>query len=231
MDIRFLNRAAYDAITKAKRVLVVAHRKPDGDTLGAASGMFNFCVQKGIPVTAFCADPIPEQYSFMPGTDEFSCDPAVFQDASHDVLAMFDAGDLRFAGIADLVAAMPKKPYILNFDHHATNERFGDVNVLTVGASSTAEVVYRFMQDCGIEIDRKIATCLLTGILTDTGNFSNPATTNSCLEAASDLLRRGGKIQEVSNKLMRNKSVESLRLWGDVLSRLKYNEKIGRAHV
>jgi phosphoesterase RecJ-like protein len=144
-------------------------------------------------------------------------------------MAVFDAGDLRFAGIADLVAAMPRRPFILNFDHHATNERFGDVNVLDVTASSTAEVVYNFFRDCGKDIDKAIATCLLTGILTDTGNFSNPATSKSSLEAASDLLGRGGKIQEVANRLMRNKSMESLRLWGDVLSRLKYNEKLGVA--
>jgi phosphoesterase RecJ-like protein len=228
-DIRFLHQAAHDALTKATRVLIVAHKKPDGDTLGAAAAVFNYCRSRGIAATGFCADPVPDQYGFMPGTDEFVHDPAVFRDSAHDVLAVFDAGDLRYAGVADHVAAMPKRPHILNFDHHATNERFGDVNVLDVSASSTAEVVYRFLQDRGAEIDRAIATCLLTGILTDTGNFSNPATTHGCLEAASDLLRRGAKVQEVANRLVRNKSVESLRLWGDVLSRLKYNDKLGVA--
>jgi phosphoesterase RecJ-like protein len=229
MDIRFLNQAAHDALTKAKRVLIVAHKKPDGDTLGASSAMLNFCRQQGIAATAYCLDPVPEQYRFMPGTEDYSYDPTVFSDPSYDLMAVFDAGDLRFAGVADLVAAMPRRPFILNFDHHATNERFGDVNILDVTASSTAEVVYNFFGDCGKDIDKDIATCLLTGILTDTGNFSNPATSKTCLKAASDLLGRGGKIQEVANRLMRNKSMESLRLWGNVLSRLKYNGKLGVA--
>lgn len=229
MDITFLHRSAHETLRDATRVLIVAHKKPDGDTLGAAAAMFNFCKANGILATGFCLDVVPAQYSYMPGTDEFTADPAVFADPRHDVLAVFDAGDLRFAGIADLVAAMPSKPTIVNFDHHATNERYGAVNVVDVTASSTAEVVYDFLGTVGADIDRAIATCLLTGILTDTGSFSNPATTDTSLEAASELMRRGAKMQEVATRLMRNKSLTSLRLWGQVLARLKYNERLGVA--
>lgn len=229
MDIRFLHQAAHEAIRRSRRVLIVAHKKPDGDTLGAATAMFNFCARAGIPATGFCADVVPSQYAYMPGTEAFTADPSVFADPVHDVLAVFDAGDLRFAGIADHVAAMRTPPTIVNFDHHATNERFGAVNVVDVTASSTAEVVYDFLGNVGAEIDREIATCLLTGILTDTGSFSNPATTGSSLEAASDLVRRGAKMQEVASKLMRNKSITSLKLWGKVLARLKHNERLGVA--
>ena len=96
MEIRFCNQAAHDALTKAKRVLIAAHKKPDGDTLGASSAMLNFCRRQGIAATAFCLDPIPEQYLFMPGTEVYTCDQAVFSDPSYDLLAVFDAGDLRF---------------------------------------------------------------------------------------------------------------------------------------
>lgn len=228
-DIKFLHKAAFEKIRTANRVLIVAHKKPDGDTLGAATAMFNFLRRQGVAATGFCADVVPTQYSYMPGTEDFTADPKAFADPRHDVLAVFDAGDLRFAGVADYVAAMNPKPFIVNFDHHATNERFGDVNVLDVKASSTAEVVYDFLHSVGGEVTRDIATCLLTGILTDTGSFSNPATTQSSLEAASDLMRSGAKIQEVASKLMRNKSITSLQLWGKVLSRLKHNEKLGVA--
>lgn len=228
-DIRFLHRAAFEKLRSATRVLIVAHKKPDGDTLGAAAAMLVFLRRRGIAVTGFCADVIPDQYSYMPGTEDFTADPAVFADSRHDVLASFDAGDLRFAGVADFVAAMSPRPFVLNFDHHATNERFGDVNVLDVKASSTAEVVYDFLRSVGGDIDRDIATCLLTGILTDTGTFSNPATTRSSLEAASALMLSGAKIQDVANRLERNKPITSLRLWGAVLSRLKHDERLGIA--
>lgn len=227
MDITYLHRNAYEALRKAKRVLVVSHPKPDGDTLGASAAMFNFLTGQGIKVTGFCKDVIPAQYAYMPGVERYTNDFAVFADTEHDVIAVFDAGDLRFAGIADALAARRAPVTLLNFDHHATNEKFGAVNVLDVAASSTAEVVYDFLRTVAADITQPIATCLLTGILTDTGNFSNPATTWTALEAASDLVRRGGKIQEVANKLTRNKSLTSLRLWGSVLSRLKHHEELG----
>ncbi|MEK9152331.1 MAG: DHHA1 domain-containing protein, partial [Patescibacteria group bacterium] len=157
------------------------------------------------------------------------CDPAVIISGRPDVIAVFDAGDLGYAGVLDMIAAMNNHPTIINFDHHATNTNFGDINVLDVGASSTAEVVYHFLHSGNVDISREIATCLLTGILTDTGSFSNPATTASSLEAASDLLRRGASIHEVARRLMRNKPMEALRLWGLVLARLKYDAKLGVA--
>ncbi len=229
MDITFLHRTAYDAIMRARRVLIVSHPKPDGDTLGAAAAMFNFCKVKGIPVDAFCVDAIPEQYSYMPGVEGYGCDPAVFVTPAHDVLAVFDAGDLRYAGIVDYIRTMPAPPRIVNFDHHATNEYFGDVNVVNVKASSTAEVVYDFFRENAVEISREMSVCLLTGILTDTGVFSNAATTWTSLEAASDLLRRGAKIQEVSKRLIQNKTVPALRLWGTAVARLKHNRELGVA--
>jgi phosphoesterase RecJ-like protein len=228
MDTRFLHRAAHEALKKAKRVLIIAHRKPDGDTLGAATAMLRHCRRQGIPADAFCLDEPPRQYAYLPGTEEFTTDPAVFG-RGHDVVAVFDAGDLRYAGVDAHVAAMRPKPAILNFDHHVTNERFGDVNVVDVKASSTAEVVYGFCMTCGVDIDRDMATCILTGILTDTGNFTNPATTGGSLEAASDLMRRGAKIQEVASQLVRNKPIDALRLWGQVFSRLKFNRELGVA--
>lgn len=229
MDIGFLYKNAHDALKRARRVLIVSHPKPDGDTLGAASAMVNFCKASGIPFDAFCVDAVPEQYSYMPGTEDFTDDPAVFSSRPHDLLAVFDAGDLRYAGIADHVGTMPARPRIINFDHHATSDRFGDINVLDAKASSTAEVVYGFFREIGSEIGRDASICLLTGILTDTGIFSNPATTWTSLEAASDLLRRGAKIQDVSKRLIRNKTLPALRLWGQALSRLKYDREKGVA--
>ncbi|MEY4723303.1 MAG: hypothetical protein RLZZ324_816 [Candidatus Parcubacteria bacterium] len=229
MDISFIHRSAHDAITHAKRVLIVSHPSPDGDTLGAACAMLAFCRAHGIPADAWCKDEVPPQYAFMARTEEFGCDPAVFTREAHDVLCVFDAGDLRYAGIDALIPLMPERPRIINFDHHSTNEKFGDINVLDVTASSTAEVVYDFLGENDEEVSYEASVCLLTGILTDTGIFSNAATTWTSLGAASALLRRGAKIEEVAKHLMRNKPIAALRLWGTVLARLKHDAATGMA--
>ncbi|MBI4457692.1 DHH family phosphoesterase [Candidatus Uhrbacteria bacterium] len=229
MNIKFVYQEAHEILRQARSILVVSHRKPDGDTLGAACAVLNYARSIGKDAVGFCVDVLPEQYRYIPGTERYANDPSVFLTARPDVIAVFDASDLAFAGVLDFIAAVPHQPTIINFDHHATNVRFGDINALNVTASSTAEVVYDFLNAGGVEITREIATCLLTGILTDTGSFSNPATTASSLEAASDLLRRGASIHEVARRLMRNKPLKALHLWGAVLARLKYDERLGVA--
>lgn len=229
MEMRYLHLAARDAFRSAKKVILVAHPKPDGDTLGAAVAMLGWCEENGIPAVGFCVDEVPSQYVGLRGTERFVSDITVFQDAEVDLVSVFDAGDLRFAGIADAISAMPKRPVILNFDHHATNEKFGDVNVLDITSAATAEVVYRFLQTIDAPISPDVATALLTGLHFDTGGFMNPATTTGAFETASALVRCGGKLREVHRRLVRNKPVPALRLWGTALSRLKYDSQLGLA--
>lgn len=184
-------------------------------------------------VTNFCNDQLPSQYFFLRGTEKYTNDVRVFDD-QYDVLITADCGDLHFAGIHEHVAKMTapnekRRPLLINIDHHVTNSLYGDLNIVDAHASSTCELLHRFFTKTGVELDQNMATCLLTGIITDTGHFSNPATTHEALETASSLLRLGAKSHEISRRLLRNKSIDSLRLWGSVLSRLKYNEKLGVA--
>lgn len=228
MDIRYQFQAARQELAKASRALVVCHQRPDGDALGSSAAILNFLDTLGIGGVGFCVDPVPDQYGYLPGVERFTSDPAVFADRSFDLLVVCDTGDLKHAGIAELVAASPRRQIVV-FDHHHTNERYGDVNVIDPQASSCAEVVYRFLNEVGAEIDGNLATCLLAGIFTDTDSFSNPATSDVALEAASDLLRRGANFQAVTARFVHDKSVGTLRLWGQILSRLKHHDELGIA--
>jgi phosphoesterase RecJ-like protein len=233
MQLDFLFGTAHDILKRTQSVLIVAHKKPDGDTIGATAALRNWCRRENIAVTNFCVDPLPTQYLFLQGTEKYTTDPLVFTE-QYDALVVIDCGDLHYAGIHEHVAKMtvPKgkrRPLLINLDHHITNEMYGDLNVVDAQASSACELLYRLFVRTGIEFNQDIATCLLTGIITDTSNFNNAATTYTSLEAASHLLRHGAKLHEISRHLRRNKTIDALRLWGLVLSRLKYNEKLGVA--
>ncbi len=223
------NKSVYDIMKRAQSVLLVSHRGPDGDTIGATSALRRWCEREGIAVVNFCTDPLPQKYLFLAGTEKYVSDPAVFDDGKHDVVVVCDCGDSRFAGIDSHIDSLKKRATVINFDHHPTNEGYGHLNIIDAAASSTCELVYRFFVDNQVEICRDMATSLLTGLLTDTGNFSNPATTRDAIEAASGLLKSGARMHDVGRNLFRNKSVGSLRLWGAVLARLKYDEKLGVA--
>jgi phosphoesterase RecJ-like protein len=214
----------FEKLLAARRPILVSHRKPDGDTLGGMMAIYNFLRDQGREAYAFCVDAPSSAYSYFPRIREVQKNPEVFHDELVDMICVFDAGDLQYAGIDAYVAAMPKRPYIANFDHHVTNTIFGDANLVVTDASSTAEVVHAFLVANGAEVTQAMATCLMTGLLTDTSNFSNPATTVKSLEIASELLLKGVSMRDITRRLMRNKPVAALKLWGLALERLRWDE-------
>jgi len=214
----------FEKLLAARRPLLVSHRKPDGDTLGGMMAVYNWLRDQGREAYAFCVDAPSQAYSYFPRIREVQKNPEIFNDEAVDLVCVFDAGDLAYAGIDAYVAAMPKRPFIANFDHHVTNTLFGDANLVVTDASSTAEVVHAFFAANAAEITQAMATCLMTGLLTDTSNFSNPATTVKSLEIASDLLLKGVSMRDITRRLMRNKPVAALKLWGLALERLRWDE-------
>jgi phosphoesterase RecJ-like protein len=207
-------------VQQSKRILLVADGKPDGDSLGSSSGMLNWLLREGKDVSAFCAAAIPQAFSYLDNIHRYTNDPAIFKQ-SFDLIITFDAGDLRHCGIDQILPSAPTGYKLVDIDHHATNARYGDVNLVFTDACSTAEVVYRFLIANQIFIDDKIATSLLTGIFTDTSTFANAATTIEGIEAASALCAAGARKTEILNKLFKNRSLDGLKLWGLALSRLK----------
>lgn len=219
-------------IEKSKWPLFIAHQKPDGDTLGSVTALINYALEEQKTFSAFCLDQPGDMYLYLPGIERVKSDMAEVLAAPIDLLVVLDAGDLVYAGVAELVERFRERgPKVINLDHHATNEYFGDYNVVLTDAASTTEVIARLLQSVGYGVSRRIATCLLTGILTDTGVFANPATSASAIAEAGWLLSHGASFNTIIEKLTRNKSLDALKLWGRALGRLKYNSRYEIASV
>lgn len=212
-------------IQVAERVLLVADGKPDGDSIGSSTAMYTWLKREGKPVEIFCANPIPSTLLYLDGAHDVTNDPGVFKQP-FDLIITFDASDVRHAGIENLLPQLPLPYQLVVIDHHATNTRYGHLNAIWTDACSTAELVYQFFTLLGIEIDSKMATSLLTGILTDTSCFSNAGTTAPGMEAAGHLCALGARQPEILRQLVQNKSMPTLKLWGLALSRLHYNEEL-----
>jgi phosphoesterase RecJ-like protein len=174
---------------------------------------------------AFCATPVAPKLSFVPHSTAIETDPILWHNETFDLIVVFDSGDLRYAGVAKYIEALPKKPFIVCFDHHATNEQYGNLNLVIPTAASTTEILYRFYTYNKIQIDRVMATCLLTGLMTDTDSFTNAATSASALSIGSELIKLGGDIHMIKDGVWKDKSVSTLKLWGKILSRLAHHEK------
>lgn len=215
----------HEAVRASGRILLVAHKKPDGDTLGASSGILNWLLREQKDVTVFCADMPAEAFRFIDNIHRYTNDPGVFE-KPYDLVIVFDSGDLRYCGIDQHVPKLPTGYLLANIDHHGTNVHFGDINIVITDASSTAEIVYRFFEANGVRIDDRMATSLLTGLFTDTNSFSNAATNPTAVDAFSKLVAAGGRHQDIKKHLLFDKNVESLKIWGLLLSRLHHNKKL-----
>lgn len=213
----------YSKIRESKHILLVPHQHPDGDALGSVTALMHMLQRLGIRHSAFCATASSTTFLFLPHVDRVSTDTSLWQ-SDIDLIIVLDSGDLRYAGIDAHIKEQQPRPYIINIDHHPTNEFFGDLNLVIPEASSTTQILYHFFKTNAIDIDNHVATCLLTGLITDTGNFTNSATTTASLAIAGELIKRGGDINFIKRVIFQSKSLSALKLWGAVLSRLEEHD-------
>lgn len=220
-----------ERLRAARDIILVPHRNPDGDALGSAAGLSDWLSNINVAHSAFCATPINSRLSFIPGNASVTSDASVWQRALLDCVVVCDSGDMEYAGIASHITGLSHRPLIINIDHHHTNTRFGDLNLVLPDASSTAEVMYHFFRWNGIIISSRGATALLAGILTDTDRFTNSATTPESLAAAHELVLRGADLRGIASSIFQNKSVACFRLWGAALSRLERHPALDLAYT
>jgi bifunctional oligoribonuclease and PAP phosphatase NrnA len=215
---------------KARFIIIIPHQNPDGDALGAATALYEHLLQQQKTVHIFCFTPLPpKRWDFLHHAPRVTSDPTIFKHPAADTVVVVDSGDLRYAGVDSFLKDHPAT--IINIDHHPTNEHFGHLNLVIPTAASTTEVIYRLFKVNHTSINQKMATSLLTGLITDTDSFSNAATSPEMMTAASDLIRHGGSLQTVTAATIKNKSLDTLRLWGTVLSRLKKHEPLELAYT
>lgn len=199
-------------IRQHQRVLIVSHVDPDGDTIGSSLGLALALRTLGIQVVLACQDPVPDEVAFLPGVDEYQRHATGGQEA---VIAV-DASDLRRMGDVyepDTMGALP----LLVIDHHVTNAGFGSVNLIE-NTSSTAEIVLKVIDALGVPVDETIATCLLTGVVTDTQAFRTSSTTPESLDVAQRMVRLGANLVDITNQTLNRRSLAMLSLWGRALA-------------
>jgi len=215
-----ISQAIYRLVQEAQNILVIAHQKPDGDTLGSNLAFYNYLKKIGKKVDSFCVHPAPSHLAFLPSSHLINNDPIIF-DKKYELILVLDSSNLEYAGVDKFMTKLPAGYTLVNIDHHQSNLNFGHINLVITEASSTNEVVYRLFKDWGIDWDANIATCIACGLITDTGGFRNPATNYHTLRAAADLKSKGANLHKIINHALNNININNLRLWGRALERLK----------
>lgn len=161
-----------------------------------------------------------------PKRGSYSPENVTFSEGSlkYDLVITLDAPTLTELGKiynneAEIFSNIP----VINIDHHASNSHFGTVNLVDIHATSTAEILVSIAEALGVDFDADISTCLLTGIISDTGSFQHANTTPKSLTVAAQMVGFGARQQEIIKYLFKTKSLASLRLWGKILSNLQFD--------
>ena len=170
------------AIRQAETFAVISHVRPDGDTLGANFGLTRALRALGKTVSQFCEDPLPQKFSYLPDFETFG----KHQSETFDCVIAVDCGDLQRLG--EYGSLMKQARKTINLDHHISNDYYAKLNYVEYYAS-TCQLILEFCKDLGVELDEGLATCLYTGLSTDTGNFMHSNTTEQEFRAAAELCR------------------------------------------
>ena len=212
--------AVVDAIRGHDRFVLTTHENPDGDALGsllAAKLAFDQLGKDGVMVLYGDA-PLPGEYLFMPLAELRRRWP---DDVSERVLVALDcANESR---IAD-PEVLGRVPLSLDIDHHHDNTRFGDINLIVAGASSTSEVLRDVLGELGVVLTPAIAEPLYIALVTDTGRFQYTNTTPKALRLAAELVEAGADVHRVFQGVYESVQFAKLKLLARALERAQVYE-------
>ena len=211
-------QAAQKAIAGADRAVISCHVHPDGDALGSALALHRALANAGRQAVVSFSEPftVAPHYRFLAGLDHLT--PPDRVPSSADLFVCFDTGSLDRLG--SLVDAFRGAARTVVIDHHASNTRFGEVNLIDPDAPASAVLCRELLRRLDLPLDREIATCLYTGLVTDTGRFQYQATTPDTHMLAAELLEAGVEQYEVAKAVFETNHIDYLRLVAVALGRI-----------
>jgi len=197
-----------EQIKAAGHILIASHSNPDGDAVGSLLALGSALERIGKHTTLYIESAIPAVYQFLPGVERIrrSLEPP----DTYDMAVVLDCGDLSRTGRN--WPAMDQVAVIVNIDHHVSNTAFGSLQLIDVQACATAEIVHRLIAALKIPMDKDIATCIYTGILTDTGSFRFSNTNAAAFAISLEMTDLGVAPYEVAQRVYGSYSLGRIKL-------------------
>ena len=218
--------AVHNVIKNATSIMLTTHENPDGDGLGAESGLYYHLKEQNKDVRIINYSPLPREYKYLNSDNIFEC----YDNESHDdwikdidLVIVFDVGD--FLRIRTLVNTIEKYDIeTMNIDHHPhPDDNVFTYNLVNLSAAATGCMVYDFLK---VVRDKPIPKNSLLGIytamMTDTGCFRYSNTDNKCHEIAIECLNIGIETHKIYQHIYENSTRSRIKLMGEFLSNLKY---------
>ena len=199
--------------------LITGHINPDGDALGSALAFKLILDSKSIDsdVSFDIKGNVPSNLNHLP--IELIMDKPK---ENYENIYVFDCGNSERLGDLEDLALSAKRVIVV--DHHI-NPSFGDIQIIDSKAASTTQVLFREILSSNIDIDKNIANCLMTGLITDTGRFQYSNTDNEVFEIASKLMLSGAELTSISDNIYGSIPMNAIKLQSEVLNRIELHEE------
>ncbi len=199
-------------IRARQRFVVTSHARPDGDGIGSALACGQILRMMGKDAEVVMHDGVPRIYQNLPFADRVVQIDAV---PPNDAVILLECDGTRRAQLDGL-----DECFLINIDHHVSGRNFGHINWIDSSVMATAELVFRLARLACVPVDHDIATCLYTGLMTDTGSFMFEGTNEHTFTVARELVLAGADPALCARHIYFGHSTAKLRLLGAALSNL-----------
>ena len=220
-------QAVQELLATPKKIAIIPHRGPDGDAMGSTLALYHFLLKNNHQPVVMAPNEFPDFLAWLPGSEtvevyekEREKCTTILNDA--ELVFTLDFNALHRTGEMETVLKTLTVPFIM-IDHHQKPDDYAAVMYSDTQFGSTCEMIYNFITYLGQKssIDKTIATCIYTGILTDSGSFRFPKTTGNTHRIVADLIDLGVENTVVPTLLFDNSSYNRLQLLGRALQNMQ----------
>ncbi len=216
-----------EAILESKSIVILTHDVPDGDAIGSSLSMYLGLKQLGKEADVIIPK-YSKTFSTLPEIDKVKKEGRT---ENYDLAIALDCGDIkRLNGFANYFEDAKTR---ISIDHHGINTMFGDYNFVDPTAPACCQILITVLKFLNIKITKEIGTCLLTGIITDTGGFKYPGVTAETFEFVAELLNDGVNVSEIYRNVLQTISREKFNLRKIAMNRIELleNGKIAFTYI
>ena len=200
------------------KLIRLIHENPDGDAIGSGLALYNALKDMGKNPDLIIPE-FPRTFEFLPGADEIKKGSDI---EKYDLAISVDCATIKMLnGFANYFENAEVK---ISIDHHSTNTMFGDINYVSPDAPACAQILIVLLNYFKIEVTKEIGTCILAGIITDTGGFKYSGVTAETFEFVAWLLNKGINVSKIYRKVLQTKTRANFELNRIASNRLEFFE-------
>lgn len=217
-------------IKENRSFIIASHMNPEGDAVASSLAMAYLLKKEKKRVWIYNRDKVPEQFSFLPCFKDIK---NYLPDEHFDVAIVVDTARIDLVGSAFRNFLKNNVAITIKIDHHTTNEKFGNIEIIMPDACSTGEVIYNILTRMKYKINPDIANCIYTAIFTDTGGFHFPNSGINAFIIASKMVSTGVKPWVIYDYLYDHQPVNNIKLLAKVLNTLdvRFNGRLASIYV